>query len=55
MESEELMHFTTQVVVTSHSTHILYLKRGFRSVTGTPKAALSNMSATDVLNLSLFL
>lgn len=53
MESEELMHYTTQVVVTSHSTHILY-ERGFRPIRYFRRKRSSNMSATDVLNLSVF-
>ena len=53
MESEELMHYTTQVVVTSHSTHILY-ERGFQPIRYFRRRRSSNMSATDVLNLSVF-
>lgn len=53
MESKELMHYTTQVVVTSHSTHILY-ERGFRPIRYFRRRRSSNMSATDVLNLSVF-
>lgn len=53
MESQELMHYTTQVVVTSHSTHILY-ERGFRPIRYFRRKRSSNMSATDVLNLSVF-
>src|SRR5690606_22820843 len=51
--SEELMHYSTQVVVTSHSTHILY-ERGFRPIRYFRRKRSSNMSATDVLNLSVF-
>lgn len=54
MESQELMHYTTQVVVTSHSTHILY-ERGFRPIRYFRRKRSSNMSATDVLNLSVFM
>ncbi|EHL80059.1 ATP-dependent nuclease [Citrobacter portucalensis] len=50
---EEQVHYTNQVVVTSHSTHILY-ERGFRPIRYFRRSRSSDVSASEVLNMSIF-
>lgn len=50
---EDRTHHTSQVVVTTHSTHILY-ERGFRPIRYFRRSRAANASTTDVLNLSVF-
>jgi predicted ATP-dependent endonuclease of OLD family len=45
--------YTSQVVVTSHSTHILY-ERGFRPIRYFRRSRTEATSTSDVLNLSVF-
>ncbi|WP_425431977.1 ATP-dependent nuclease [Halomonas korlensis] len=46
-------HYTSQVVVTTHSTHILY-ERGFRPIRYFRRSRAQNVATSDVLNLSVF-
>jgi len=46
-------HYTSQIVVTTHSTHILY-ERGFRPIRYFRRSRAQNVSTSDVLNLSVF-
>ncbi|WP_159876089.1 ATP-dependent nuclease [Aquitalea denitrificans] len=53
LEGEDRTHYTSQVVVTTHSTHILY-ERGFRPIRYFRRSRTQNASTSDVLNLSVF-
>ncbi|MEZ6809264.1 ATP-dependent endonuclease [Pseudomonas aeruginosa] len=53
LEGEDRTHYTSQVVVTTHSTHILY-ERGFRPIRYFRRSRARNGSTSDVLNLSVF-
>lgn len=53
LSGEDRTHHTSQVVVTTHSTHILY-ERGFRPIRYFRRSRAQNASASDVLNLSVF-
>ncbi|KQX19178.1 MULTISPECIES: ATP-dependent nuclease [unclassified Sphingomonas] len=50
---EDQVHYTSQVVVTTHSTHILY-ERGFRPIRYFRRSRSEAISTSDVLNLSIF-
>lgn len=50
---EDQIHYTSQVVVTTHSTHILY-ERGFRPIRYFRRSRSEAVSTSDVLNLSVF-
>ncbi len=50
---EDQVHYTSQVVVTTHSTHILY-ERGFRPIRYFRRTRSEAVSTSDVLNLSIF-
>ncbi|WP_321942132.1 ATP-dependent nuclease [Paraburkholderia tropica] len=53
IKGEERTHYTSQVVVTTHSTHILY-ERGFRPIRYFRRSRAQNLSTSEVLNLSVF-
>lgn len=53
LKGEDRAHYTSQVVVTTHSTHILY-ERGFRPIRYFRRSRAQNVSTSDVLNLSVF-
>lgn len=53
LNGEDLADYTSQVVVTTHSTHILY-ERGFRPIRYFRRSRAEHVSKSDVLNLSLF-
>ena len=53
LKGEDRTHYTSQVVVTTHSTHILY-ERGFRPIRYFRRSRAQNVSTSDVLNLSVF-
>lgn len=53
LKQEDREHYTSQVVVTTHSTHILY-ERGFRPIRYFRRNRLENGSFSDVVNLSVF-
>ncbi|HBP5573646.1 ATP-dependent nuclease [Pseudomonas aeruginosa] len=53
LKGEDRTHYTSQVVVTTHSTHILY-ERGFRPIRYFRRSRARNGSTSDVLNLSVF-
>ncbi len=53
LRGEDRTHYTSQVVVTTHSTHILY-ERGFRPIRYFRRSREQNVSTSDVLNLSVF-
>lgn len=50
---EDRTHYTSQVVVTTHSTHILY-ERGFRPIRYFRRSRADYISTSDVLNMSVF-
>lgn len=50
---EDRTHYTSQVVVTTHSTHILY-ERGFRSIRYFRRSRAEHVSTSAVLNMSVF-
>jgi predicted ATP-dependent endonuclease of OLD family len=50
---EERTHYTSQVAVTTHSTHILY-ERGFRPIRYFRRSRAQNQSRSEILNLSFF-
>ncbi len=50
---QDQVHYNSQVVVTTHSTHILY-ERGFRPIRYFRRSRSEAVSKSDVLNLSLF-
>ncbi|HEU0152217.1 MAG TPA: ATP-dependent endonuclease [Arenimonas sp.] len=53
LKGEDRTHYTSQIVITTHSTHILY-ERGFRPIRYFRRSRAQNVSTTDVLNLSVF-
>lgn len=53
LTDEDRTNYTSQVVVTTHSTHILY-ERGFRPIRYFRRSRAQNVSASDVVNLSVF-
>jgi predicted ATP-dependent endonuclease of OLD family len=53
MGVEDRTHYTSQVVVTTHSTHILY-ERGFRPIRYFRRSRDEHVSTSAVLNMSLF-
>lgn len=53
LKDEDRTHYTTQIVVTTHSTYILY-ERGFRPIRYFCRSRAANVSTSDVLNLSDF-
>jgi predicted ATP-dependent endonuclease of OLD family len=53
LDAEDRTHYTNQVVVTTHSTHILY-ERGFRPIRYFRRSRTENSSFSEVLNLSVF-
>jgi len=53
LKGEDRTHYTSQVVVTTHSTHILY-ERGFRPIRYFRRSRAESTSTSDVLNLSVF-
>lgn len=53
IKDEDRAHYTSQVVVTTHSTHILY-ERGFRPIRYFRRCREKNVSISNVLNLSVF-
>lgn len=53
LKGEDRTHYTSQVVVTTHSTHILY-ERGFRPIRYFRRSRAWNGATSDVLNLSVF-
>lgn len=53
LKGEDRTHYTSQVVVTTHSTHIVY-ERGFRPIRYFRRSRIQNVSTSDVLNLSVF-
>ena len=53
LKGEDRAHYNSQVVVTTHSTHILY-ERGFRPIRYFRRSRAEATSTTDVLNLSVF-
>lgn len=50
---EDRTHYTSQVVVTTHSTHILY-ERGFRPIRYFRRSRAEHVSTSTVLNMSVF-
>ncbi|WP_445392782.1 ATP-dependent nuclease [Stenotrophomonas pavanii] len=53
LKGEDRTHYTSQVVVTTHSTHILY-ERGFRPIRYFRRSRAQNLPTSEVLNLSVF-
>lgn len=53
LEGADRTAYTSQVVVTTHSTHILY-ERGFRPIRYFRRSRADTTSTSDVLNLSTF-
>lgn len=53
LKGEDRTHYTSQVVVTTHSTHILY-ERGFRPIRYFRRSREEHVSTSKVLNLSVF-
>ncbi|MES3097708.1 ATP-dependent nuclease [Sphingomonas aerolata] len=53
LSDEDRVQYTSQVVVTTHSTHILY-ERGFRPIRYFRRSRSDAASTSDVLNLSHF-
>jgi len=51
--AEDRTHYTSQVVVTTHSTHILY-ERGFRPIRYFRRSRTEHVSTSAVLNMSVF-
>lgn len=51
--AEDRAHYTSQVVVTTHSTHILY-ERGFRPIRYFRRSRAEHVSISTVLNMSVF-
>lgn len=50
---EDQTHYSSQVVVTTHSTHILY-ERGFRPIRYFRRSRVEHVSTSTVLNMSVF-
>ena len=53
LDDEDRAHYTNQVVVTTHSTHILY-ERGFQPIRYFRRSRAENAAFSEVLNLSVF-
>lgn len=53
LDDQDKIQCTSQVVVTTHSTHILY-ERGFRPIRYFRRSRSEAVSTSDVLNLSIF-
>lgn len=53
LKGNDRTHYASQVVVTTHSTHILY-ERGFRPIRYFRRSRSEADSASDIVNLSLF-
>lgn len=53
LKGDDKSYYTNQVVVTTHSTHILY-ERGFRPIRYFRRSRAEHLSTSDVLNLSVF-
>ncbi|MET4701821.1 putative ATP-dependent endonuclease of OLD family [Constrictibacter sp. MBR-5] len=53
LRGDDRTHYTSQVVVTTHSTHILY-ERGFRPIRYFRRSRSEAVLTSDVVNLSLF-
>jgi predicted ATP-dependent endonuclease of OLD family len=53
IEGDDRLHYSTQLVVTTHSPHILY-ERGFRPIRYFRRCATGAAQSSDVLNLSAF-
>ena len=53
IEGEESVNYSSQLVVTTDSPHILY-DRGFRPIRYCRRCGTAGMQSTDVLNLSAF-
>lgn len=53
LKGDDVAHYTSQVVVTTHSTHILY-ERGFRPIRYFRRSRSESASTSNVVNLSLF-
>jgi len=53
LSPEDRVHNTNQVLVTTHSTHILY-ERGFRPIRYFRRSRNQELSSSEVLNLSVF-
>jgi len=53
LKNDDRTHSTSQVVVTTHSTHILY-ERGFQPIRYFRRSRAQNVSTSEVLNLSVF-
>lgn len=53
LKGDDRTHYASQVVVTTHSTHILY-ERGFRPIRYFRRSRVETVSTSDVVNLSVF-
>lgn len=53
IKGEDRAHYTSQVVVTTHSTHLLY-ERGFKPIRYFRRSRAQHASTSDVVNLSIF-
>ena len=53
LKGDDRTHYASQVVVTTHSTHILY-ERGFRPIRYFRRSRSEAISTSDIVNLSLF-
>lgn len=53
LRGDDSIHYNSQVVVTTHSTHILY-ERGFRPIRYFRRSRSEAISTSNVVNLSLF-
>lgn len=53
LEEDDQAHYKSQVVVTTHSTHVLY-ERGFRPIRYFRRNRSEHVSTSDVLNMSVF-
>ncbi|WP_421570052.1 ATP-dependent nuclease [Stenotrophomonas sp. PD6] len=53
LSEEDMKHHTSQIVVTTHSTHILY-ERGFRPIRYFRRTREHHAATSEILNLSVF-
>jgi predicted ATP-dependent endonuclease of OLD family len=53
LQGEDKTYYTSQVVVTTHSTHILY-ERGFKPIRYFRRSRSQGLSTSEVLSLSIF-
>ncbi|WP_375380172.1 ATP-dependent endonuclease [uncultured Sphingomonas sp.] len=53
LKGDDRTHYASQVVVTTHSTHILY-ERGFRAIRYFSRSRAETVSTSNVMNLSVF-